>query len=207
MIKRSSPSQVQSLDEERLHIAHRRETYWPACTLDIDPRALPAQYNLPAAQDEDDGAGFGWRITLMADRIMVHDTNAQDGIVANCIPISSFDAVIIRAGSMESGEVVVTVNLYQAESGLEIPVHTGASTRLAAERWYTWAGILGLPVRMLDDDGNLRDPYAGTKAARVSDHRRRGLGQRKTSGRSDRPMPAWRASPVVAEPWKPSLVQ
>jgi len=187
MIKRSPPSQAQPLGDERLLTAMRREPFWPACTLDIDPRVQPARYYLPATGNEQSGADTGWQVTITQDRVLCQDINARDGVVATCVPVRSLTAVIIRAGFLRSGEICVTVNLYHAESGLEVPVYAGTSTREAAERWHGWALALGLPVRVMEMNGALRDPYAEERAsAAVPLQRRRsrhGLAGRKGRGR------------------------
>jgi len=98
-------------------------------------------------------------------------------LLSAAVGVSAFAGVAIRLTEGEGGEPgTVSVILEHKDPSLALPLFVSAEADDAAAQWRVWANVLGLPLLIAEDDGQLREPFArmgGMRIARVRVRRRR----------------------------------
>jgi hypothetical protein len=142
------------------------------CALRLDPFCLPARY---AAND---AAADEWvrHVELYRERVVVRRSLRGMRMALN-MPVSAFAGVAIRLTAGEDGAPgTVSVILEHKDPALALPLFVSAEADDAMAQWRTWANVLGLPLLVAEDDGELREPFmrmGGVRIARVRSRRRR----------------------------------
>jgi hypothetical protein len=137
----------------------------------LDPFCLPARYAaIDAAADE-----RVRHVELYRERVVVRRSLGGMRMALN-MPLSAFAGVAIRMSSGE-GSVAATVSviLEHKDPSLALPLFVSAEAGDAAAQWRIWAKVLGLPM-LVEDDGQLREPFArmgGVRIERARARRRR----------------------------------
>ena len=144
----------------------------------LDPFCLPVRFAAKdAAADE-----RVRHIELHRERIVMRRSLAGMRMALN-MPVSAYSGVAIRMTPGE-GELAgsVSVVLEHKDPSLALTLYTSAFlTEIwreaddAMAEWRSWGNVLGLPL-LVEDDGQLREPFArmgGVRIARVRQRRRR----------------------------------
>jgi len=137
----------------------------------LDPFCLPARFAATdAAADEQLR-----HVELYRERVVVRRSLSGMRMALN-MPVSAFAGVAIRLTAGEGDEPgTVSVILEHKDPSLALPLFVSAEADDAAAQWRTWAKVLGVPM-LVDDDGQLREPFArmgGVRIERVRMRRRR----------------------------------
>jgi Family of unknown function (DUF6101) len=140
--------------------------------LRLDPFCLPARFAaIDAAADE-----RVRHVELYRERVVVRRSLAGMRMALN-MPVSAFAGVAIRLTEGEGGEPgTVSVILEHKDPSLALPLYVAADADDAGAQWRVWANVLGLPMLVAEDDGELREPFArmgGVRIERVRARRRR----------------------------------
>ena len=140
--------------------------------LRLDPFCLPARFAaIDAAADEQLR-----HVELYRERVVVRRSLRGMRMALN-MPVSAFAGVAIRLTTGEDGEPgTVSVILEHKDPSLALPLFVSAEADDAPAQWRTWANVLGLPMLVAEDDGELREPFTrmgGVRTARVRSRRRR----------------------------------
>jgi hypothetical protein len=139
--------------------------------LRLDPFCLPARFAATdAAADE--------RVRLVElyrERVVVRRSLAGMRMALN-MPVSAFKGVAIRLIAGVDGQPgTVSVVLEHRDPSLALPLFVSAEDGDAFAEWRAWGNVLGLPL-LVEDDGELREPFArmgGVRIDRVRPRRRR----------------------------------
>jgi hypothetical protein len=140
-----------------------------SCALRLDPFSLPARYAASdAAADE-----RVRHVELYRERVVVRRSLSGMRMALN-LPVSAFAGVAIRLTPSEGGApATVSVVLEHKDPSLALPLFVSAEAEDAAAQWRTWAKVLGLPLLVAEDDGQLREPFARLGGVRIAPLRQR----------------------------------
>jgi len=139
--------------------------------LRLDPFCLPARFAATdAAADE--------RVRLVElyrERVVVRRSLAGMRMALN-MPVSAFKGVAIRLiAGVDGAPGTVSVVLEHRDPSLALPLFVSAEDGDAFAEWRAWGNVLGLPL-LVEDDGELREPFSrmgGVRIERVRPRRRR----------------------------------
>src|SRR5471032_548418 len=124
--------------------------------LRLDPFSLPVRF---AANDATADERVR-HVELYRERVVVRRSLAGMRMALN-MPVSAFAGVAIRLTEGEGGEPgTVSVILEHKDPSLALPLFVSAEADDAAAQWRVWANVLGLPLLIAEDDGQLREPFA-----------------------------------------------
>ncbi len=158
----------------------------------LDPFSLPARFAATdAAADE-----RVRHVELYRERVVVRRSLAGMRMALN-MPVSAFAGVALRVLIGED-QVTASVTLEHKDPLLALPLFTSGEAGEAFAEWRAWANVLGLPLLVAEDDGELREPFARMGGVRIADvrprrRRRSALKRRRAS------LPLRRATGKVTE--------
>ena len=140
--------------------------------LRLDPMTLPARF--PAF---DGGADERGRLVEL-HRVRVIVRRAVRGIpMTVSLPVTAFLGVAIRIVPPDAQtDGAIAVMLEHRDPALCIPVFVAPDGTDVVAEWQLWARILNRPLLVVDDDGDLRDPFrrlGGVRVHAVAPRRRR----------------------------------
>jgi len=123
--------------------------------LRLDPYALPVRY---AAHDS--GADGQVR-DIELDRERVVFRRAVRGIRMKVgVPVSEFSGVSLRTLPPQGAQpAAVAIMLEHRDGGLTVPLFVATEGDDAVARWRCWARVLGMPLLVDEDGGELREPF------------------------------------------------
>ncbi len=160
--------------------------------LRLDPFSLPARFAATdAAADE-----RVRHVELYRERIVVRRSLAGMRMALN-MPVSAFAGIALRVTAGE-GDAEATVALEHTDPSLSVPLFASTEAGEAFAEWRAWGNVLGLPLLVAEENGDLREPFArlgGMRIDAVRPRRRRrsALKRRRAS------MPLRRASGKLTE--------
>ena len=125
-----------------------------ARALRLDPFALPVRY--PA---KDSGAdGQVRQVELYRERVVLR--RAVRGMRMSVgVPVSAFRGIALRLVPADGDEpAAVTVMLDHRDHALSVPLYAASDSDNVTAIWKAWGRVLGLPLRVAENDGTLREP-------------------------------------------------
>lgn len=129
---------------------------WAGQDLRIDPYALPQQISYDRGGPQLSGATHGARVefTLNAKgAVMKRDLDC--GLpLSMALPNRIFLGVAARAYENGDGTHTVTLELLHRDAELSVPLCVSDAVEDAAADWHSWSRTLGLPMLLIDADGN-----------------------------------------------------
>jgi hypothetical protein len=139
--------------------------------LRLDPFCLPARFAVTDATAD----GRVRLVELYRERVVLRRSVRGIRMVIN-MPVSAFSGVAIRLTAGEGGQLgTVSVVLEHRDPSLALPLFVSTDDNNAFAEWRAWGNVLGLPL-LVDDDGELREPFSrmgGVRIDRVRPRRRR----------------------------------
>lgn len=129
----------------------------------LDPFSLPVRF-----EAADDAADQRLRVVdLHRERVVLRRT--LNGMrMALTMPVAAYRGVAIRLSDAAGGApAAIAVVLEHADPALSLPLFAAAETDDIVAEWQAWGRVLGLPLLVADDDGNLREPFARLGRLRV----------------------------------------
>ena len=130
--------------------------------LRLDPFALPLRFAArDAAADEQVRD-----VELHRERVVVRRSLRGMRMALN-LPVSAFAGILLK---LEPGAVAIT--LEHSDPTLALPLYISEEPDDATAEWRIWANVLGLPL-LVEDDGQLREPYARIGGLRINTPRPR----------------------------------
>ena len=127
----------------------------------LDPFALPVRFAATdAAADE-----RVRDVELHRERVVVRRTLAGMRMALN-LPLSSFSGVGLRVMTSAAGAHCAVV-LAHKDPSLVLPLFLTCEADDAMAEWRSWAGALGLPLLLHDEDAGWRDAFARMGGVRV----------------------------------------
>jgi hypothetical protein len=140
--------------------------------LRLDPFALPVRFAASdAAADE-----RVRHVELHRERVVVRRSLAGMRMALN-MPLSAFAGIAIRLWPSEGdAPAAVAVMLEHKDPSLALPLFVSLEADDAMAEWRAWGRVLGLPLLVVEDGGQLREPFArmgGVLVARPRARRRR----------------------------------
>jgi hypothetical protein len=130
--------------------------------LRLDPFCLPARF---AAKDAaaDERVRY---VELYRERVVVRRSLRGMRMALN-MPVSAFAGVAIRLMAGEDGQPgTVSVVLEHIDPSLALPLFVSIEADDAFAEWRTWGNVLGVPL-LVEDDGELREPFARMGSVRI----------------------------------------
>jgi hypothetical protein len=128
----------------------------------LDPLALPVRFTASdAAADE-----RMRHIELHRERVILR--RAVQGMrIALNVPVQAFRGVSIRLVE-EQGETPagVAVFLEHLDPALSIELYSAENSDDVVAEWQLWSRVLGVPMLLKGEDGELREPYPHIGAVR-----------------------------------------
>jgi hypothetical protein len=138
--------------------------------LRLDPFSLPARFAATdAAADE-----RVRHVELYRERIVVRRSLAGMRMALN-MPVSAFAGIALRVTTGEGG-AEATVALEHTDPSLSLPLFSSPEAGEAFAEWRAWGNVLGLPLLVAEENGDLREPFArmgGVRVEAVRPRRRR----------------------------------
>jgi len=131
-------------------------------SLRLDPFALPVRFTAG-----DTGADEHIRsVELDRERVVVR--RAVRGIrMAVKVPVRVYLGVALRIDGTEPGGEVLAVTLEHRDPGLSVPLFRATDSDDIVAAWQAWSRVLGLPLLVAGEDGQLRQPFHSLGALRV----------------------------------------
>lgn len=153
----------------------------------LDPVALPLRY---IAELEEGGRHRESTIYLDGERAIVKRRSSIGAPLTVCLPVSAFEGVAVRMSPIgEAGDIEIVVELRHRDPALNLPLHVADDPGDVADDWRAWGEALGLPLLLVDQQGNAiavdsRGSAPATPATRrrhsfFADRRPRFLARRK----------------------------
>lgn len=129
---------------------------WAATYLRLDPYALPQKMSYDRGGPKLSGGIRGTEVefTLNATgAVMKRDLDC--GLpLSMALPNKAFMGVAARAYENEDGSNTVTLELLHHDRELSVPLCVSDTVEDAAADWHSWAKRLGLPMLLVDQNGN-----------------------------------------------------
>ena len=114
----------------------------------------------------DSAADGGAReIELHRERVVVRRSLSGMRMALN-MPVSAFAGIALRVTAGE-GEAAATVALEHTDPSLSLPLFASTEAGEAFAEWRAWGNVLGLPLLVAEENGNLREPFARMGGVRV----------------------------------------
>lgn len=146
----------------------------------LDPFSLPVRFAASdAAADE-----RVRDVEVHRERVVVRRTLAGMRMALN-LPLSSFSGVGLQVRTSEAGAHCAVV-LAHKDPSLVLPLFLSLEADDAMAEWRSWAGVLGLPLLLHDEEAGWRDAFARMGRVRVANPRPRR--RRRNALRKRRPM-------------------
>ena len=105
-------------------------------------------------------------VELYRERVVVRRSLGGMRMALN-MPVSAFAGVAIRVLAREGEAPSVSVTLEHKDPALALPLLVCGETDEAFADWRAWGNVLGLPLLVAEDDGELREPFARMGGVRV----------------------------------------
>lgn len=119
----------------------------------IDPRALPARFQLPAWTGAPAASAAA---SVYLDRSGVVVKRRLAGLpMTVSLPHSAYDGVAVKLVCGETGDLTATLELAHRDPLLTLPLAVGFPVEDAAEDWRQWCDLLDLPMLMVESDGKV----------------------------------------------------
>lgn len=136
---------------------------WAGLDLRLDPYALPQKisYNREAPRLSGDAHGSRIEFTVNTEGALVRCDMTCGLPLAMSLPNKAFIGVAARAYENDDGSNTVTLELLHHDAELSVPLCVSESVEDAASDWHSWSKRLGLPMLLVDSQGN---------ATKVKDH-------------------------------------
>jgi hypothetical protein len=148
----------------------------------LDPFALPLRF--PASDARADGQIR--HVELDRDRVVVR--RSVRGIpMAVRIPVAEFRGVALRLTDAQDGDAArVTVTLDHRDQALAVPLYSAPHADDITAVWQAWGRVLGLPLLIAEESGDVREPFSRLGAVMVEEpaprrRRRSALRRRRPS--------------------------
>jgi len=133
----------------------------------LDPFSLPARFAATdAAADE-----RVRQVELYRERVVVRRSIAGMRMALN-MPVSAFSGVALRVLTGD-GHATASVTLEHKDPSLALPLFASTEADEAFAEWRAWGNVLGLPLLVSEDGGDLHEPFARIGGVRVDDVRPR----------------------------------
>jgi Family of unknown function (DUF6101) len=152
--------------------------------LRLDPFALPVRFAASDAAAD----GRVRDIELHRERVVVRRSVRGMHMALN-MPLSAFTGIALRVMDDADGVAVV---LAHKDPSLVLPLFVTYEAEEALAEWRSWAKVLGLPL-LVEDQGNLREPYARLGQVRIA--RPRPRRRRRSAMKNRRPSILMRRAP------------
>lgn len=142
---------------------------WRVRPLDFDPLRQPVSYALSVAEP------LGQWL-LARDHVALHGSRIQIvrrvlGMATRRIEVSlnDFHGLVVRMDDALT-DICVSINLHHGDPELCLPLFVGTGMDRVGARWQALGRQLGLPLLVLDEEGELRpaSPNVGAGAASVA---------------------------------------
>jgi hypothetical protein len=162
--------------------------------LRLDPFDLPARFVASDAVADERVR----HVELHRERVVVRRSLAGMPIALN-MPVKAFAGIAIKL-SPEKDAVpdTITVFLAHKDHALALPLYISSETEDALAEWRIWGSVLGLPLLIVEDDGELHEPFARIGGIRVEQPRPRR--RRRSPLRKRRPsILMWRKAGGITE--------
>ena len=150
---------------------------WAGLDLRLDPYALPQKisYDRAAPQLSEEARGKQIEFTLNTKGAVMKCDLSCGLPISMSLPNRAFMGVAARAYENEDGSNTVTLELLHHDADLSVPLCVSNAVEDAAADWHSWSKRLGLPMLLVDEQGNatkIKD-HAGVAALTPKPRRRR----------------------------------
>ena len=150
---------------------------WAGLELRLDPYSLPQkiEYDRVAPQLSEDARGNSVEFTLNTTGAVMKCDLTCGVPLSMSLPNRAFMGVAARAYENEDGSNTVTLELLHHDAELSVPLCVSDTVEDAAADWHSWSKRLGLPMLLVDEQGNatvVKD-YAGVASLSPKPRRRR----------------------------------
>ncbi len=150
---------------------------WAGLNLRLDPYALPQTISYDRAPPQLSGGAHGKQIEFTLNTkgaVMKCDLNC--GLpISMSLPNRAFVGVAARAYENQDGTNTVTLELLHNDAELSVPLCVSNAVEDAAADWHSWSKRLGLPMLLVDEQGNatMVKDHAGVASLTPKPRRRR----------------------------------
>ena len=125
---------------------------WAGHEFRLDPARLPQK--LVYATRDDRGEV---QITVHQSGCVLKRPLQTSGLPLNiALPTSVFTGVTVRAMYDGPESLMVAMELTHTDPELSVPLFVGHNLESVAQDWQQWSDILGLPMQLVDEDGEIR---------------------------------------------------
>ena len=132
--------------------------------LRLDPFALPARYAASDAAADQQVR----QVELHRERVIVRRAVRGMRMALN-LPISAYRGVAIRMLASEDGAPpAVAVVLEHHDPALALPLFVSPDGHDVAAEWRAWAQVLGVPLLVADDAGDVYEPFTRIGRLRIA---------------------------------------
>ena len=128
---------------------------WAGLDLRLDPYALPQKISYDRGEPKLSGSARGSRIEFTLNtKGAVMKCDLTCGIpLSMALPNQAFLGVAARAYENEDGTNTVTLELLHRDAELSVPLCVSDTVEEAAADWHSWSKRLGLPMLLVDMQG------------------------------------------------------
>ena len=150
---------------------------WAGLDLRLDPYALPQKISYDRGGPKLSGTDRGTQIEFTLNtKGAVVKCDLDCGVpLSMSLPNGAFLGVAARAYENEDGTNTVTLELLHNDAELSVPLCVSDTVEDAAADWHSWSKRLGLPMLLVDQEGNatvVKD-YSGIASLAPKPRRRR----------------------------------
>jgi hypothetical protein len=125
--------------------------------LRLDPFALPVRFSASDAAAD----GRSREVELTRERVVVRRAVAGIRMAVN-LPVSAY-----RGGAFRVSDAGAAVVLVHRDPALALELYIAPDGDEVAAQWRTWGDVLGVPLLIADDVGELQEPFARIGAVRI----------------------------------------
>jgi hypothetical protein len=133
--------------------------------LRLDPLSLPVRFRaVDAAADE------RTRLVDLSRENVVLRRSVRGVRIKVSLPVTAFRGIAMRLMPPDGTDAgAIAVMLEHRDPALSVPLFAAADTNDVLAEWHMWARLFGLPLLVVDGDGELREPFPRLGAVRVAD--------------------------------------
>jgi hypothetical protein len=129
----------------------------------LDPFALPVRFSARDAAAD----GRLRDVELTRERVVVRRAVRGMKMALN-LPLSAYRGIAIRVlRPDEDGRASVAVVLEHKDPGLALELYVAPDGDEVAAEWRTWGAVLGLPLLVSDNEGDLQEPFERIGRVRI----------------------------------------
>ena len=133
-----------------------KKPVWAGNDLRLDPYALPQKVAYDRGGPKLSGSLRGNEVEFILNKegaVMKRDLDC--GLpLSMALPCKAFRGVAARAYENDDGSNTVTLELLHSDVDLSVPLCVSDTVEDAAADWHSWAKRLGLPMLLVDQNGN-----------------------------------------------------